>query len=104
MLDALDPLREARVDKQRLLPRRGMDAHKRVRALDRLAPHVLAVAPRALGLREAAVHGAQALEELLDGLAEARVGCRLRGPGGVAAGGRHGQQREDGHAGRLVLV
>ena len=103
-LQALDPLRETRVHKQRLLPRSRVHSDQRVGALDRLAAHVLAVAAGALGLRDAAVHGAQALEQVLDRLAQAGVRRRLRRPGRVAAGGRDGEQREDGHAGGLVLV
>jgi len=99
-----DALGEARVNKQRLLPCRRVHAHDRVQRLDGLAPDVLPVVPGAFGLREAAVLGAEALEEGLDGRREARVGGRLRGPAGVAAGGGHGEEGQDGDSWGLVLV
>ncbi len=81
-----------------------MDPYDRVLRRHGLAAHEAAVARGALGLREARVLGAQALEQLLDGLGQARVRGRLRRPGRVAARGRHRQQRQQRDAGRLVLV
>lgn len=104
VLEADDPLREPGVDIERLLPGRRVHAHHRVLRLDRLAPHVLAVAPGIFGLREPAVLRAQALEQRADRRRQALVGGRGRGPGGVAADGRDAQQSQDGDAGRLVLV
>ena len=46
----------------------------------------------------------EALEQRLDGLREALVRRGLRDPGRVAAGGRHGEEGEEGDARGLALV
>ena len=81
-----------------------MDPHDGMLRPDRLPPHKLAVAAGLLRLLEAAVLGAQALEQGPDRLAQAGVGGGLAGPGGVPARRQDGEQGEDGDTGRLALV
>lgn len=81
-----------------------MNPNNRMIRLNRLSTHKPAISRRLLCLREPAMLSPQTLEQLLDRLRQTLVGDDLRHPGRVAARGRHGEQRQDGDAGRLVLV
>lgn len=76
-----------------------MDADDGMLRLDGFATDELAVPSGVVGLREAAVLGAEALEEGFDGLRETVVGSCLGGPCCVSAGLGDGEQGQDGDAG-----
>src|SRR3569833_1328033 len=72
--------------------------------LYRFAPHKLSISRRVLGLRVAAVLGAEPLEEGFDRLGETSIGSRLRCPGRVASRRGDGEESQDGDTRRLVLI